>query len=52
MAASQNTVRAARYVTMWGGDGKALRSSLDRISKSARALIDDVRALAAEKAVA
>ena len=46
------TVRAARYVTMWGGDGKALRASLDRISKAARALIDDVQAITAGKAVA
>lgn len=38
-------VRASRYVALWGGDGQALRASLDRISETARALIDDVQAI-------
>ena len=37
-------VRASRYIALWGGDGKGLRASLDRISESARKLIDDVDA--------
>ncbi len=47
-------VRACRYIALWGGDSKGLRASLDRISKTARDIIDDVEALdtAAEKAVA
>ena len=35
-------VRSSRYIALWGGDGKGLRESLDRISQTARALIDDV----------
>ena len=37
-------VRASRYIALWGGDGKALRASLDRISATARAMIDDAEA--------
>ncbi len=37
-------MRASRYIALWGGDGKGLRESLDRISATARALIDDVDA--------
>ena len=43
-------VRASRYVALWGGDSKALRASLDRISETARALIDDVAATQARVA--
>ncbi len=35
-------VRASRYIALWDGDSKALRASLERISKTARTLIDDV----------
>jgi antirestriction protein ArdC len=47
-------VRASRYIALWGGDSKALRASLDRISTTARDIIDDVQGLdtAAGKAVA
>ncbi len=45
-------VRASRYIALWDGDAKALRESLDRISKTARAIIDDVAALLSGKAVA
>ncbi len=34
-------VRSSRYIALWGGDGKGLRASLDRISETARAIIDD-----------
>jgi hypothetical protein len=37
-------VRSSRYIALWGGDGKGLRESLDRISATARAIIDDVEA--------
>ena len=37
-------VRASRYIALWGGDGKALRASLDRISATARTMIDDAEA--------
>ena len=37
-------VRASRYIALWGGDGQALRASLDRISTTARAIIDDAEA--------
>ncbi len=45
-------VRASQYIALWDGDAKALRESLDRISTTARAIIDDVDALASVKAVA
>ena len=45
-------VRASRYIALWDGDGKALRASLDRISKTARSIIDDVEAAQSRKAVA
>ncbi len=45
-------VRASRYIALWNGDAKSLRASLERISKAARAIIDDVEAPAARKAVA
>ena len=51
-------VRASRYIALWDGDSKALRASLERISTTARALIDDVEsvdvteALETRKAVA
>ena len=37
-------VRCSRYIALWGGDGKALRDSLARISKTARGIIDDLHA--------
>ncbi len=51
-------VRASRYIALWNGDSKALRASLERISATARTLIDDVESvdgtdtLATRKAVA
>ncbi len=45
-------VRASRYIALWDGDSKALRESLDRISKTAREIIDDVETLKTRKAVA
>ena len=45
-------VRASRYIALWGGDAKALRESLERIASTARAMIDDVEASSAGKAVA
>ncbi len=45
-------VRASRYIALWDGDSKALRASLERIANTARALIDDVEAVASRKAVA
>ncbi len=38
-------VRASRYIALWDGDSKALRASLERISATARVLIDDVEAV-------
>ena len=45
-------VRSSRYIALWDGNSKALRDSLERIADTARALIDDVEALDARKAVA
>ncbi len=45
-------VRSSRYIALWDGDSKALRASLERIAKTARAIIDDVEALDSQKAVA
>ena len=45
-------VRASRYIALWQGDSKSLRASLERIAKTARAIIDDTEALADRKAVA
>ena len=45
-------VRASRYIALWGGDSKALKASLERIATTARAIIDEVEALDARKAVA
>ena len=45
-------VRASRYIALWDGDSKALRESLERIAKTARALIDDLNTVANRKAVA
>jgi len=45
-------VRSSRYIALWNGDSKSLRASLERISKTARRIIDDVQALADRKAVA
>ncbi len=35
-------LRASRYIAHWGGDMKKLGSSLTRISKAARELIEDI----------
>ena len=45
-------VRSSRYIALWDGDSKSLRSSLERISKTARAIIDDTSSVADRKAVA
>ncbi len=45
-------VRSSRYIALWDGDAKALRSSLERIANTARAMIDDVDSQADRKAVA
>ena len=45
-------VRSSRYIALWNGDSKALRDSLERITGTARGIIDDVDALATGKAVA
>ncbi len=45
-------VRASHYIALWDGDSKALRASLDRISKTARGIIDDLDHKAIGKAVA
>ena len=45
-------VRASRYIALWDGDSKALRASLERITNTARDIIDDVEAVAGGKAVA
>ena len=34
-------VRSSRYIALWNGDSKGLRASFDRISATARELIDD-----------
>ena len=44
--------RSSRYIALWDGDSKSLRASLERISKTARGIIDDVAAVADRKAVA
>ena len=38
-------VRASRYIALWDGDSRALRDSLERITSTARKLIDDVEAV-------
>ncbi len=45
-------VRASRYIAIWDGDAKALRASLDRISKTARTIIDDAESTDTSKPVA
>ncbi len=45
-------VRASRYIALWDGNSKALRASLERITSTARTIIDDVDSLAGRKAVA
>ena len=45
-------VRASRYIALWDGDSKALRTSLERIANTARTVIDDVEAVRSRKAVA
>lgn len=36
------TVRSSAYIALWNGDSKGLRASLERIAKTARAIIEDV----------
>lgn len=48
----ETEVRSSRYIALWDGDSQALRASLERISKTARNLIDDVESLETRKAVA
>ncbi len=48
----ETEVRSSRYIALWDGDAKALRASLERISKTARDIIDDLESLRARKAVA
>lgn len=38
-------VRCSRYIALWQGDSKALKASLERISTTARAIIDEAAAL-------
>ena len=45
-------VRSAAHITLWNGDSKSLKASLDRIGKTARAIIDDVETASEGKAVA
>ncbi len=45
-------VRASHYIALWNGNSKALRESLDRISKTIRSIIDDCSAIESRKAVA
>ena len=45
-------VRASRYIALWNGDSKALKTSLERIANTARGIIDDVDGLECGKAVA
>ena len=45
-------VRSSRYIALWQGDSKALRASLERISTTARDIIDAVEAAQSGKAVA
>ncbi len=45
-------VRSSAYIALWKGDGKAMRESMDRIAKTARAIIDDATAVRDRKAVA
>ena len=45
-------VRASRYIAIWDGDAKALRASLDRISKTARTIIDEAESADTSKPVA
>lgn len=46
------SVRSSAYIALWNGDGKAMRESMDRIAKTARAIIDETTALRDRKAVA
>ena len=45
-------VRSSTYIAIWNGDSKSLRASLERISKTSRAIIDDASSVADKKAVA
>ncbi len=48
----ETEVRSSRYIALWDGDAKALRASLERISRTARDIIDDLESLKTRKAVA
>ena len=45
-------VRSSRYIAIWKGDAKALKSSLDLIAKTARGIIDDIESATQRKQVA
>ena len=46
------SIRSSAYIAIWNGDGKAMRESMDRIAKTARAIIDDCAKAQDRKAVA
>ena len=50
--ALDTSIRSSAYIALWNGDGKAMRESMDRIAKTARAIIDDCVTAANRKAVA
>ena len=50
--ALDTSIRSSAYIALWNGDGKAMRESMDRIAKTARAIIDDTSAVRDRKAVA
>ena len=46
------SVRSSTYIALWDGDAKSLRASLERISKTARTIIDDAESADTSKPVA
>lgn len=46
------SVRSSRYIAIWKGDVKSLKSSLDLIAKTSRSIIDDISSATQSKAVA
>ena len=46
------SIRSAKYIALWDGNGKAMRESMDRIAKTARKIIDDATSVRDRKAVA
>ncbi|MFA5863154.1 MAG: ArdC-like ssDNA-binding domain-containing protein [Phycisphaerae bacterium] len=45
-------LRASRYITKWGGDGKKVAESFERISRTARDVIEDLDAIGEKNAKA